>query len=144
MFYHFNSPLGAISYDWDGACCVRVRPGDYGATETSDDPVSQWLTDYFAGSVAPLPPLPPLAEPATAFQKKMRLRLLAIPAGEVRTYGELARQLVSSPRATGQALGANPLPILVPCHRIVAADGLGGFACGVQWKKRLLRFEGGI
>lgn len=50
-----------------------------------------------------------------------------IPAGETRTYGEVARELKSSARAVGGACGANPIPLVVPCHRIVAADGLGGF-----------------
>jgi methylated-DNA-[protein]-cysteine S-methyltransferase len=71
----------------------------------------------------------------------MRKGLLEIPFGEVRTYGELARRLATSPRAMGQALGANPLPILIPCHRVIAADGLGGFACGLEWKRKLLKFE---
>jgi len=50
--------------------------------------------------------------------------------------------LGTGPRAVGRALGANPLPLLVPCHRVIAANGLGGFRCGVGWKRRLLAFEG--
>ncbi len=64
--------------------------------------------------------------------------------GHTLTYGKLAKVLHSGPRAVGQALGANPVPILIPCHRVVAAHGLGGFSCGLEWKKRLLAFERGF
>jgi len=55
----------------------------------------------------------------------------------------LAACLGSGARAVGQALGANPLPVIIPCHRVLARDGLGGFACGLDWKCRLLNFEAG-
>lgn len=69
----------------------------------------------------------------------------AIPYGEVRTYGDLAETVDSGAVAVGQACGANPLPVVVPCHRVVAADGLGGFSNeeGVDAKRRLLAFERG-
>ncbi|MGV7209566.1 methylated-DNA--[protein]-cysteine S-methyltransferase [Oxalobacteraceae bacterium A2-2] len=70
----------------------------------------------------------PLARHGTAFQQKVWDTLLSIPRGEVRTYGELARHLGSVARAVGQACGANPFPLVIPCHRVTAADGLGGFA----------------
>lgn len=63
----------------------------------------------------------------TPFQLRVWQALLAIPPGATLTYGALARQLGSAARAVGQACGANPLPILIPCHRVVAARGLGGF-----------------
>jgi len=85
--------------------------------------------------------MPRLAEPASDFQGRMRSALQTIPMGEVRTYGELAAEMDTSPRALGQALGANPVPLLIPCHRVIAADGLGGFSCGIEWKKCLLNFE---
>jgi len=74
----------------------------------------------------------------------MRQALLNTPAGEVRTYAELANTLNTSPRGLGQALKANPLPILIPCHRIIARNGLGGFAGGTTWKQGLLKFEGAL
>ncbi len=74
----------------------------------------------------------------------MRRALLAIPRGEVRTYGHMAGFLHTSARAMGQALGANPLPILIPCHRVVAAHGPGGFSCGQEWKHALLALEGAL
>ncbi|MEQ1591589.1 MAG: methylated-DNA--[protein]-cysteine S-methyltransferase [Thiobacillaceae bacterium] len=63
----------------------------------------------------------------TPFQLRVWHALLAIPAGQTTTYGALAKQLKTAPRALGQACGANPLPILIPCHRVVSASGLGGF-----------------
>lgn len=140
MLYSFASPLGSICYDWNGRFCSEVWLGEQPeARKCLDDPVSQWLHGYFAGYAGELPPLAP---PKSPFQKKMRHGLLEIPPGETRTYGELAIRLGTSARAMGQALGANPLPVLIPCHRIVAANGLGGFSCGLEWKKRLLAFEG--
>ncbi|MDX8388726.1 MAG: methylated-DNA--[protein]-cysteine S-methyltransferase [Ghiorsea sp.] len=137
MLYHFNSPLGDITYDWNGEICHHIwlnKQSDI----THQDPVSDWLTAYFQGLDATLPPL---ATPATPFQGKLRSGLLTIPSGEKRTYGELAKQLNTSAQGLGQALGANHFPILIPCHRVVAASGLGGFAYGSTWKEKLLNFE---
>jgi len=139
MIYPFHSPLGTLSYAWNGKLCRHIWLGQLKTAEAAqDDPVAQWLNAYFAGNLLPLPPLD---KPATPFQAKMRAELLTIPAGTVRTYGDLAVKLGTSPRAMGQALGANPLPILIPCHRVVAANGLGGFSCGLDWKKKLLQIE---
>ncbi len=70
-------------------------------------------------------PLKPLG---TAFQRRVWEQIAAVPLGETRTYGELARRLRSAPRAVGQACGTNYFPLVIPCHRVVAANGLGGFA----------------
>lgn len=71
----------------------------------------------------------PMAAPASAHGARVRAAMMAIPSGTVLTYGEVARRIGSSPRAVGGACGANQLPVVVPCHRIVAAGGaLGGFA----------------
>ncbi len=73
----------------------------------------------------------PFAPHGTAFQKRVWDALRDIPAGETRSYGELARSLGSAARAIGQANGANPIPILIPCHRVLAAGGaLGGYSGG--------------
>jgi len=70
----------------------------------------------------------PLAPHGTPFRRQVWQALEKIPAGETRTYGEVARQLNSGPRAVGQAVGDNPIPIIIPCHRVIAANGdLGGF-----------------
>jgi methylated-DNA-[protein]-cysteine S-methyltransferase len=79
----------------------------------------------------------------TQFQQTVWRALLDIPCGETRTYGQIADQ-IGRPRvmrAVGQAVGANPLPVVVPCHRVVAANGLGGFGGGLALKKKLLRLE---
>jgi methylated-DNA-[protein]-cysteine S-methyltransferase len=72
----------------------------------------------------------PLRRPQTAtpFQNRVWDAMLRIPAGETRTYGDVANELGSSPRAVGGACGRNPLPLVIPCHRIVAKTGLGGFS----------------
>lgn len=69
----------------------------------------------------------PLAPAGTPFQRRVWNAIAAIPLGETRTYGDLATRLSSSPRAVGNACGANPYPLIVPCHRVVAAGGIGGF-----------------
>jgi len=71
----------------------------------------------------------PLKPAGTVFQRRVWEQIAAIPLGETRTYGELAGNLHNAPRAVGQACGANPYPVVVPCHRVVAAHGgLGGFS----------------
>ena len=70
----------------------------------------------------------PLAEAGTAFQRKVWDVIAAIPRGDVLTYGEVAKIVQSAPRAVGQACGANWFPLVIPCHRVIASSGLGGFA----------------
>lgn len=70
----------------------------------------------------------PLRPVGTAFQRRVWSRIAAIPRGSTRGYGELAHELGSSARPVGQACGANRYPLVIPCHRVVAADGIGGFA----------------
>jgi methylated-DNA-[protein]-cysteine S-methyltransferase len=84
------------------------------------------LTNYFCNPEAPFSV--PVRVRGTEFQRRVWCALQGIPAGETRSYGDIARQLNSSPRAVGGACRANPLPIVVPCHRVIARQGLGGFA----------------
>jgi len=89
----------------------------------------------------------PLKHVGTAFQRRVWEQISAIPSGETRTYGDLARALRSAPRAVGQACGTNYFPLAIPCHRVVAANGLGGFghASGgylLDVKRWLLAHEG--
>lgn len=92
----------------------------------------------------------PLMPAGTYFQNKVWERINQIPGGEMWTYGEIAKQIKSAPRAVGQACGSNPFPLIVPCHRVVSATGLGGFAHQAgegyhrQIKSWLLRHEGAI
>ena len=90
--------------------------------------------------------LPPLdVSSGTEFQQRVWEELLWIPCGETRSYGEIARSIrkPKSVRAVGGACGANPIPLLIPCHRVLAANRkIGGFSGGLDWKKRLLQREG--
>jgi methylated-DNA-[protein]-cysteine S-methyltransferase len=83
------------------------------------------------------------APEGTAFQKRVWAALTRIPYGETRSYGELARELGSSARAVGRANATNPVCLIVPCHRVIGADGsLTGYAYGVPTKRALLDMEG--
>lgn len=88
-----------------------------------------------------------LSAKGTAFQQRVWQEMCRIPAGQVKTYGEVAAILSSSPRAVGNACRANPIPLIIPCHRIVSAAGIGGFAGATSGyftdiKRQLLRHEG--
>nr|WP_163500781.1 methylated-DNA--[protein]-cysteine S-methyltransferase [Halomonas socia] len=87
-----------------------------------------------------------LAPHGSDFQRQVWAALLRIPYGETRTYGELAKRLgrEGAARAIGAANGANPLPLLIPCHRVVAADGMGGYSGGEALKARLLVLESSL
>jgi methylated-DNA-[protein]-cysteine S-methyltransferase len=100
------------------------------------------LAEYFGGTRQDFNL--PLAPDVSDFQRKFGAALCAIPFGETRTYGDLARDLGVPAQAIGQACGANPIPIIIPCHRVLGANGLGGFsgAGGVEGKVQLLRHEG--
>jgi len=74
----------------------------------------------------------PMQQNGTAFQQKVWQAIAAIPCGQTRTYSELAQQIGSGPRAVANACGANRLPLLIPCHRVVAKSGLGGFMQGTH------------
>ncbi|VAW93485.1 Methylated-DNA--protein-cysteine methyltransferase [hydrothermal vent metagenome] len=83
----------------------------------------------------------------TTFQKRVWAVLQKIPAGKVKTYGEVAKQLNSSARAVGNACRANPIPLIVPCHRVIAKTGIGGFSgktngASIDRKRWLLAHEG--
>ncbi len=80
----------------------------------------------------------------TGFAARVRRAMAAIPYGETRTYGDLSRQIGAPAQAIGQACGANPIPILIPCHRVLGRATLGGFSApgGVETKVALLRLEG--
>ena len=82
---------------------------------------------------------------ASLFDHRVWNAAREIGYGEVETYGWIAARMgrPGAARAVGQALGRNPIPVIVPCHRVIRSDGtLGGFGCGVDWKRRLLALEG--
>src|SRR5205807_8092287 len=85
----------------------------------------------------------PLAPSGTPFQRRVWDELLTIPFGETLSYGALAERLGSSARAVGGAVGSNPICVIIPCHRVIGADGsLTGFAFGTDMKRALLELEG--
>ncbi len=109
----------------------------------------QWLERYFAGE-KPLPGELKLSPAGSGFQKEVWKLLCEIPYGETTTYGEIARKIAAgrgldrmSAQAVGGAVGHNPVSIIIPCHRVVGANGsLTGYAGGIEIKRRLLIHEG--
>lgn len=109
------------------------------------DPVKR-LSDYFEGKRADFPDTLEF-DGGTPFQQRVWEATRRIPYGETRSYAEIAREVgrPRAARAVGQALGENPLPIIVPCHRVIAGNGgLGGFGGGLEMKRELLRMEGAL
>ncbi|MFQ5665717.1 MAG: methylated-DNA--[protein]-cysteine S-methyltransferase [Candidatus Binatia bacterium] len=105
--------------------------------------IVQQLTAYFSGHRRTLD-LPLDLRRATVFQRRVLLAARQVPAGQVVSYGEIAKRIGQprASRAVGQALGRNPIPIVIPCHRVVAGDGtLGGYTGGLHIKKKLLGIE---
>ena len=106
--------------------------------------IEERLKDYFKGEKVDFSDKLDLST-ATPFQKQVWLATRSIPSGQTRSYQWVAVQIgkPGAARAVGQALGRNPLPIIVPCHRVLASGGgLGGFGGGLELKRRLLRLEG--
>jgi len=143
----------------DGLCALRFparRPSSSvpraGARSARPKPgVSRWVRlaqDAVNAVLAGRKPrqLPPLDLSAgTEFQQAVWRALAEIPAGQTRTYAQMAGRVgrPAAARAVGQACGANPIPLLIPCHRVLAAQGrLGGFSAGLEWKRLLLEREG--
>lgn len=108
---------------------------------------NKMFKDYFSGSLSNLPIEinSPFIEAGTCFQQRVWQQISGIPYGDSITYRKLAEQAGSpmGARAAGTACGANPLPIIIPCHRVVARNGIGGFGGGVALKKSLLALERG-
>lgn len=153
------SPLGPLTLASDGAAITGLWLAgqkyfastlDIHASPAPDLPVfdqtAAWLTAYFTG--APLPAMPPLAPSGSPFRQAVWALLREIPYGATTTYGALAqalraRGIAAAPQAVGGAVGHNPISILIPCHRVVGADGsLTGYAGGVEKKRFLLKLEG--
>lgn len=122
----------------------RVREVRFGERSLDDDPASRQLAEYFAGERKKFD-LPLDLSGVTPFRAEVLRALMRVPYGKTTTYTELARA-VDNPkavRAVGSACATNPLPILIPCHRVLRADGsLGGYRGGTEAKRFLLRLEG--
>jgi methylated-DNA-[protein]-cysteine S-methyltransferase len=140
-----HSPLGALTVFEDAGAIVVLEWGRAPAAETSPllDEAKRQLDSYFGGRLRVFDL--PLQPRGTPFQEDLWRLLAKIPYGTVLTYGALATRLKSAPRAVGGACGKNPIPILIPCHRVLAAGGfLGGYSggTGIETKRALLRHEG--
>ncbi len=148
-FTDVPTPWGTFVAGWErGGLAKLLFPSNLCPLELSTGSVASeqlalQLQDYFAGRRRHFEI--PLNLQGTPFQLKVWDALARVPFGQLITYGELARH-VGTPdgaRAVGGAVGANPLPIIIPCHRVVASGGgLGGFGAGLDWKRRLLAVEG--
>lgn len=156
---HYSSPLGEVLLAADAVGLTGLwfcgqkyfARGLTGECEEKEMPLlartKRWLSIYFSGREPDF--AVPLHFIGTAFQKEVWEILCAIPYGETRTYGEIARQIAAkrgvphmSAQAVGGAVGHNRISILVPCHRIVGADGsLTGYAGGIDKKMKLLQLE---
>lgn len=141
----FPSPLGTLTAYEDGGCIVMLSFADSECAQ-SVTPLLQKtereLNEYFSGCRREF--TLPLAPSGTEFQRGVWEALLHIPYGETASYRDIAAR-VGAPaacRAVGGANGKNPLPILIPCHRVIAADGtLGGYSGGLWRKEYLLELE---
>lgn len=157
MVYYaeISSPVGTLLLTAEEESLTAIRmdrqlPPE--AQEQPDHPVllaaARWLDDYFQGK--PTEAAFALDPKGTPFQRQVWKLLLTIPFGTTRTYGDIAREMAHlmgkekmSAQAVGQAVGRNPISILIPCHRVVGAGGkLTGYAGGLEKKQWLLRHEG--
>lgn len=150
----YTSPLGSIVIESDGQAITSLR---FSKEQASSVPIEapkeavptppiitetiQWLDDYFAGKRPSN--VPRLNPQGTAFQKRVWTALFTIRFGQTKTYGEIAQMVdCRSAQAVGQAIGHNPIALIIPCHRVIAANGqLGGYAYGTEIKKQLLELE---
>lgn len=159
--HHYDSPLGGITMASDGNALIGLwfDGQKYYADNLKSDyeekalPVfeqtDQWLDIYFGGKAPDF--TPPLAMRTTPFRKAVWNIMLTIPFGQTMTYGEIANRIAEqrglshmSAQAVGGAVGHNSISLIIPCHRVVGADGsLTGYAGGIDKKEKLLSLEQG-
>lgn len=156
FFRHIDSPIGRllIAADDDGIRAVEFPENRHpvkreGEWREGDHPLldeaARQLGEYFAGERRGFDL--PLAPRGTEFQRKVWLALRGIPFGQTWSYAQLAKSIdnMQAMRAVGAANGRNPIPIIVPCHRVIGANGtLIGFGGGLPTKEFLLRLEGAL
>lgn len=139
-----ETPVGVLTVTEKEGAIVGLswgEPHEEGSSPLLAEAVQQ-LKAYFAGRLTEF--TLPLNPPGNDFQREICRVMSAIPYGETLTYGEIARQIGSAAQPVGNACGANPIPVIIPCHRVLGAKGLGGFSGqgGVETKVALLRLEG--
>jgi len=141
-----DSPVGRLTVVAGGDAITAVHWGDsrrYEPTPLLAEARRQ-LEAYFAGQLTAFNlPLRPAGSP---FDQRVWAAMRQIPHGKTSSYGELAHAVDSAPRAVGGACGKNPIPIMIPCHRVLAKAGLGGYSGsgGLKTKQALLTLEGAL
>lgn len=138
-----ETPLGPMWVETDGSSLTATGWGDAPEAEPGSlaAEATRQLTEYFSGRREAFDL--PLAPPATGLQAQVLAALQAIPFGETRTYGDLSKDIGAPAQAIGQACGANTVPVIIPCHRVLGATTLGGFSApgGIETKVWLLKHE---
>jgi methylated-DNA-[protein]-cysteine S-methyltransferase len=142
------SPVGALTIEESGDAIVAIRWTDGPPEGTAGNgsallaEAAEQLDAYFAGKLTRFDL--PLAPSGSPFETRVWTAMRTIPYGETRCYGDLAEMVGSAPRAVGRSCGRNPIPIVVPCHRVLGKAGLGGYsgAGGLATKRHLLALEG--
>lgn len=137
-----ETPFGPVTLVEDGGRLVRLDwRADPGESSALLDEAARQMRAYFDRRLTRFD-LP--VDWGEGLSAAVRQAMAAIPLGETRTYGEIAKAVAAPAQAVGQACGANPLPIVIPCHRVLGRSGLGGFSApgGVETKVALLRHEG--
>jgi len=122
---------------WAGETVHRVRFSTTGLS----GPVPDLIQRYCAGHPSDLTALASVACEGDTSSARIYRAVREVPYGSTATYGEIAAQVGTSPRAVGRAMAHNPTPLVVPCHRIVAAHGIGGFSPALEIKELLLALE---
>lgn len=138
-----DTPIGPVSLVEKNGALVRLEWSDKGKDQTDLlIEAHRQLAAYFAGNLTEFDL--PLAPDVSPTQRRFLDALIAIPFGETKTYGQIAKETGMSAQGAGQACGANPIAIIIPCHRVLGADNLGGFSAqgGVETKVALLKHEG--
>lgn len=141
----FNTPFGPAWASIDGNGAVTEFSFSEGKGSGSSPEVERQLGEFFAGERRDFDLA--LAPKGSEFQKRVWAELVKIPFGETISYGELARRIgnPAASRAVGRANGTNPIALIVPCHRVIGADGsLTGYGGGLDLKDKLLRWEKSI
>lgn len=130
--------LWFVEVRWSGLEVFRVR---FSPTRLEEGPVPVLLQQYLSGRPADLSLLKPSISPPGELYAKIYREVRLIPYGATATYGEIALRTGTSPRVVGQAMARNPVPLIVPCHRVVSRSGPGGFSPDPEIKIRLLEME---
>jgi methylated-DNA-[protein]-cysteine S-methyltransferase len=141
-----SSPVGNLILVEDQDAIVEVRWADARGGNGSSllTEAARQLDDYFAGKLTAFDL--PLRPAGTSFERSVWAAMQDIPYGETRSYGDLAAATDSAPRAVGRACGRNPIPIIIPCHRVLGKGWMGGYsgAGGLKTKQALLTLEGAL